>query len=63
MSGEQELPKIIRKARIDIHDQAQSIADRVLVIENVQVIPLKALILRPTTPSFTKTLQNVQGYL
>lgn len=44
------------------HDQAQSIADRVLVIENGQVTPLKTPILRPAKPSFTKILQNVQGY-
>ena len=44
------------------HDQAQSIADRVLVIENGQVAPLSAPILRPVKPSFTKVLQNVQRY-
>lgn len=44
------------------HDQAQSIADRVLVIENGQVTPLKTPILRPAKSSFTKILQNVQGY-
>lgn len=44
------------------HDQAQSIADRVLVIENRQVAPLSAPILRPVKPSFTKVLQNVQRY-
>ena len=47
------------------HDQAQSIADRVLVLEEGQVRPLS-----PTAPfvrqeksaSFTKVLQNAQGY-
>ena len=47
------------------HDQAQSIADRVLVLEEGQVRPLS-----PTAPfvrqgksaSFTNVLQNAQGY-
>ena len=47
------------------HDQAKSIADRVLVLEEGQVRPLS-----PTTPfvrqgksaSFTNVLQNAQGY-
>lgn len=41
------------------HDQAQSIADRVLVIENGQVTPLNAPIVRPgKSSSFTKILQG-----
>ena len=47
------------------HDQAQSIADRVLILEEGQVRPLS-----PTAPfvrqgksaSFTNVLQNAQGY-
>ncbi len=45
------------------HDQAQSIADQVLVIEKGQVLPLSVPIVRPAKPaSFTSVLQNVQGY-
>ncbi len=45
------------------HDQAQSIADRVLVIEKGQVLPSCAPIQRPEKiVSFTDVLQDVQGY-
>ncbi|MZH03309.1 MAG: ATP-binding cassette domain-containing protein, partial [Nitrospinae bacterium] len=45
------------------HEQAQSIADRVLVIEKGRVAHLRTPFVRPEkTPSFTSILQNVQGY-
>ena len=44
------------------HEQAQSIADRVLVIEKGQVAPLNTQFVRPEKSlSFTRILQNVQG--
>lgn len=45
------------------HQQAQSIADRVLVVEKGLVAPLSTPVLRPEEPfSFTRILHNVQGY-
>ena len=45
------------------HEQAQSIADRVLVIDKGQVAPLSAPVVKPKKPpSFTRVLQNVPGY-
>jgi phosphate transport system ATP-binding protein len=45
------------------HEQAQSIADRVLVIEKGQVTPIGNPVVRPQKPpSFTRILQNVQSY-
>jgi phosphate transport system ATP-binding protein len=45
------------------HHQAHSIADKVLVIENGQVTPLSTPAVRSAkSSSFTKILQNVQGY-
>lgn len=45
------------------HDQAQSIADRVLAIENGQVIPLSTPTVRPGKPaSFTHVLESVPGF-
>ena len=46
------------------YDQVKSIADQILAIEEGQVFSLNVIISRPEKIiSFTKVLQNVQGYL
>ncbi len=45
------------------HDQAHSIADKVLIIENGQIAPFETPVARPEqSSSFTRVLQNVQEY-